>query len=369
MACVRYRRGRWIIDFYDQDGERRWYTMPKGSSKKDANIKKGELEKKVQKKTYITPKTLPLFSTVADDWLKSKVNIRENTKEGYRGHMETHLKPAFEGMKINQITLAVIEQFRATLLKTGTTVATTKKILSTLSQIMKYAVKHHYQDYNPVRDLERLQTPHNEDEEDLNILQPDQISSLVNATATPGDKVLLMVAALTGMRQGELFGLKWTDVDWINKQIHVKRTYNHGRFYGPKSKTSKRRIDIAPELVIELKKWRLVCPRGELDLVFPNSKGKPANKSNFLIRRFYPALASAGLPHMRFHDLRHTYAALLLDQGENIKYIQRQLGHSSIKVTLDIYGHLMSDVNQEAAAKLGSKIFGFNNGSSLPVAE
>ena len=167
-----------------------------------------------------------------------------------------------------------------------------------------------------------------------------------------------MTAALTGMRQGELFGLKWTDIDWINNQIHVKRTYNHGKFYDPKSKTSKRRIDMAPELVAGLKKWRLACPKGELDLVFPNENGKPENQSNFLRRRFYPILMSVDLPRIRFHDLRHTYCALLLDQGENIKYIQRQMGHSSIKVTLDIYGHLMSDVNQEAAIKLGSKIFG-----------
>jgi integrase len=92
--------------------------------------------------------------------------------------------------------------------------------------------------------------------------------------------------------------------------------------------------------------------------VFQNNKGKPENKSNFLPRRFHPALAAADLPRLRFHDLRHTYASLLLDQGENIKYIQRQLGHISIQVTMDIYGHLMEDVNQEAVIKLGSRIFG-----------
>jgi integrase len=332
--------------------------MPKGSSRKDANIKKGELEKKVQKKNYRAPETLPLFGVVADDWLASKVNVRENTKDSYRGHVEKHLKPAFEGVKIHQITLAVIERFRETLLKKRTTVATTKKILTTLSQIMKYAAKHNYQDYNPVRDLEVLQTPHNEDDEDPNILQPDQINTLVAAATTQRDKVLFMMAALTGMRQGELFGLKWSDVDWINKQVHVKRTYNHGRFYNPKSKSSRRSIDLAPQLVDELRKWKLACPKANLELVFPNEVGKPEHPSNFLRRRFYPALLAADLPQIRFHDLRHTYASLLIDQGENMKYIQRQLGHSSIKVTMDIYGHLMSDVNHEAATKLGNRILG-----------
>jgi len=359
MACVRYRRGRWVIDFYDQDGKRRWHTMPKGSTKKDANIKKGELEKSVRRKTYITPKKLPLFPAVADDWLNSKVNIRDNTKEGYKGHIEKHLKPFFKELKASQITYTVVEKYMISTLEKGVTPQTLRKILTTLSGIMKYAMKHRYIDHNPVRELER---PADErdggQDEELIILQPEEILALVNAAETRKDRALFMMAALTGMRQGEILGSKWTDIDWTNNQVHVRRTYNYGKFYDPKSKTSRRKIDLAPELVTELKKWRLACPKGKLDLVFSNAKGNPENKSNLLRRRFYPVLAAADLPHMRFHDLRHTYASLLLDQGENIKYIQRQLGHSSIQVTMDIYGHLMSDVNQEAAAKLGSRIFG-----------
>jgi len=359
MACVRYRRGRWIIDFYDQDGKRRWHTLPKGNTKKDANIKKGELEKSVRRKTYITPKKLPLFPAVAGDWLNNKLNIRDNTKEGYKGHLENHLNPHFGGLKIDQITYTVVEQYVTATLKKGTSPATLRKILVTLSGIMKYAMKHRYIDHNPVREIERpADDTSGEKNGEMSILQPGELLALVDAADSQKERVIYMVAGLTGMRQGEIFGLKWTDIDWINQQIHVKRTYNHGKFYEPKSKTSRRSIDLAPELVKELKMWQLACPKGELDLVFPNSKGRPENKANFLRRQFYPALASADLPHMRFHDLRHTYCALLLDQGENIKYIQRQMGHSSIQVTLDIYGHLMEDVNQEAAAKLGSRIFG-----------
>jgi integrase len=76
----------------------------------------------------------------------------------------------------------------------------------------------------------------------------------VDTAETQKDRALFMTAALTGMRQGEIFGLKWTDIDWVNKQVHVKQTYNHGRFYNPKSKTSRRKIDLALELVAELKK-------------------------------------------------------------------------------------------------------------------
>jgi integrase len=333
--------------------------MPKGSKKKDANIKKGELEKKVQQKIYRAPKNLPLFSDLADDWLNSKLNIRDNTKEGYKGHIDNHLKPAFEDLKIDQITFAVVEKYTVSALQKGTTPATLRKTLTTLSGIMKYAMKHRYIDHNPVREIDRPTDKRDGDQgEELIILQPKEILALVDAAETQKDRALFMTAVLTGMRQGEILGLKWSDIDWINNQVHVKRSYNHGKFYDPKSKTSRRKIDLAPELVIELKKWKLACPKGELDLVFPNGAGNPENKSNLMRRRFYPALASASLEHMRFHDLRHTYAALLLDQGENIKYIQRQLGHSSIQVTMDIYGHLMSDVNQKAAIKLGERVFG-----------
>ena len=126
----------------------------------------------------------------------------------------------------------------------------------------------------------------------------------------------------------------------------------------PKSKASRRKIDLAPELIHELKKWKLACPKGEKDLIFPTEEGTPENAANLLYRRFFPALRRAGLPRMRFHNLRHTYASLLIAQGQHPKYIQSQLGHSTINVTLDICGHLMEALNHEAAGKLGKTVLG-----------
>ena len=111
-------------------------------------------------------------------------------------------------------------------------------------------------------------------------------------------------------------------------------------------------------MMAELKRWRLACKPSELNLIFPNGAGEPLNHNNMVSRYFNPALKEAGLGHVRFHDLRHTYASLLIEQGENIKYIQSQLGHSSPTVTLNVYAHLMKPVNQTAALKLESSIFG-----------
>ena len=164
-------------------------------------------------------------------------------------------------------------------------------------------------------------------------------------------------AVMTGMREGELLGFQWDDIDWNLRQFYVRRTLQEGRFYEPKTKTSKRRIDVDSELLLELKKWKLRCPKGKLDLVFPNQVGKPMDATNMLKRIWYPTLRKAGLPKYRFHLLRHSNASLRIEAGQNIKYIQSQLGHSSIQVTMDIYGHLMNPVNNEEAVKLRETLY------------
>ena len=107
----------------------------------------------------------------------------------------------------------------------------------------------------------------------------------------------------------------------------------------------------------ELKRWRVACPPNELDLVFPAQGGGPLNHSVLLRKHFWPALKRAQLPRVRFHDLRHSYASLLIDQGENIKYIQKQMGHADPTITLKTYAHLMRDSNPESACKLENTLF------------
>jgi len=118
-----------------------------------------------------------------------------------------------------------------------------------------------------------------------------------------------------------------------------------GTIPDPKSKYSIRKVDLPDELAHELKKWKLACPKSDHDLVFPSAEGKMSCHENVVKRHFNPALRRAGLRHVSFHSLRHTNASIRIISGQNIKYIQTQLGHSSIKVTMDVYGHLFNDVN------------------------
>jgi integrase len=171
----------------------------------------------------------------------------------------------------------------------------------------------------------------------------------------------------TGARQGELLGLRWGDIDWETNQILIQRTFNNRRLFSPKTGSSRRKIDLGPAVITTLKRWKMACPPNDLNLIFPNKAGKHIDNSSMLRRHFRPALKAAGLPSVRFHDLRHAYASLLIAQGENIKYIQNQLGHASPTITLNVYAHLMKDRNPEAARRLENSVFG-DSGSKL-VAE
>jgi integrase len=222
---------------------------------------------------------------------------------------------------------------------------------------MAYAVRHKYIDYNPVRDAERPRD-NGKERSEIKVLKPIEIQALLEAVTEQEYKVLFLLAIMSGARQGELLGLKWGDLSFGTNQIHIQRTFTKGRFFDTKTRSSRRKIDLSPKVMLELKKWKLACPPSELDLIFPNNSGNPMNYSNMVKRYFINGLRQAKLPKIRFHDLRHTYSSLLIEQGENIKYIQSQLGHSSPMVTLNVYAHLMQTVNQEASCRLENRIFG-----------
>lgn len=359
MACLTTKRGRTVIDFYDQNGHRRQKTLPKGISKTEAKKILREIENQVEKGSFISSYKMPLFSKVAHAWFEYKMpDIRESTCIQYQGHISNHLNPFFGKARISRINFNSIEQYITHSHRSGVTPATLKKTLTTLGSILKYAMKKRYIDSNPIQEMERKRGSTSNGKKKIIVLQPEEICALIENARPLKYKVLFMTAVMTGMRAGELLGLKWDDIDFNVSQVNVKRTHNYGKFHEPKTQASIRSIDLSPMLIHELKKWKLACPPNELNLVFPNEKGRPIDYHNISKRYFWPALKRAGLQRIRFHDLRHTYAALLIDQGEHPKYIQSQLGHSSIKVTLDTYGHLMKDINAEAPRRLDEKIFG-----------
>jgi integrase len=360
MACISKRRGRWVMDFYDQHGKRQRVTLPEGTTKTQAREELRAIEEMVAKETFLPAKKTPLFSEVAKDWLDfKKPRLRETIWEVYEGYTRNHFQD-LDALKINRITIATVEKFITDRQAQGMNIGTLRKILVTLGQILSYSVKNKYIDFNPLREAERPREQANGHEvgDKVSILTPEQITTFLEHVPNQKHHTLFLMGIMTGARQGELLGLKWGDVDWESNQVLIQRTFTKGRFFTPKTRGSRRRIDLAPAVIRELRKWRLACPANNLDLVFPNEAAEPINYSNMVRRHFHPALRAAELPQIRFHDLRHIYASLLIAQGENVKYIQTQLGHSSPTVTLNVYAHLMRPSNQEAACRLENAIFG-----------
>ena len=358
MACITKRRGRYVIDCYDQNGKRYRKSMPEGTKKDTARKALHEIETKIERRTFILEKNTPLFSKVAEQWLEyKKTRCRSTTWEMYQGHLNNHFAD-LDNRRINLITTATIEKFITARQSQNMALATIRKIMVTLNQIMKYSVRHRLIDFNPVSDAERPKATGIIDEsKDMAILTPEEIRGLIEAEPDQKYKTLFLTAIMTGMRQGEIIGLKWSDVNFAARQINVRRTFNHGRFFEPKTKQSIRGIDLAPMLIKELAAWKLISTGQNDDLVFPSETETPICCFNMVRRHFEPALKKAKILHIKFHALRHTYASLLIEQGENIKYVQNQLGHASPTVTLNVYAHLMKKENQEAACRLENAIF------------
>jgi integrase len=186
----------------------------------------------------------------------------------------------------------------------------------------------------------------------------------------------VVTAIFTGMRVSELRGLTWGNVDLAEKVLRVRqRADAWGTLGSPKSRAGRRDIPLAPMIVNALKEWKLACPASDLDLVFPNGQGNVESYANIRTRGFVPLLETCGLtvhagdtddgepilkPRYGFHVLRHAAASLFIEQGWSPKRVQKILGHASIAMTMDTYGHLFHDPegDQDAMAQVEARLLG-----------
>jgi len=198
---------------------------------------------------------------------------------------------------------------------------------------------------------------------------PEQARRFLDAVKGDRLEALYILGLTTGMREGELFGLRWADVNLDAGAVYVVRQL--------KTRSARRQVLLASvavdALTRHLANQREECRQlgpawDEQGLVFPNTVGRPLHSSNFLQRSFYPLLERAGLPHIRFHDLRHSAATLLLGLGIHPKIVSEMLGHSQIGITLDLYSHVTATMQQEAVRAFEG-LFGSQLGSQEGVTE
>jgi integrase len=305
------------------------------------------------------------FAEFAKKWMSdyAKGTVKASTYESYDSVLRIHLLPFFGTIELSRITLEDVQRYVSTKQREGRVQPKTiNNTLVPLKEMFTHAVRWGYLRENPAHYVEKPRVPHRE----MDFLTKEEIHRLLSAVSQ--DRYPFFLTAIsTGMRLGELLAMKWSHIDWNRGVYFVKESLYKGRFVEPKSATSKRSINLPRTLleVLRTHKARQSERRLQIgekyldnDLMFCTAVGTPLDRGNVVKREFWPLLKKVGLRRIRFHDLRHTFATLLIDQGESPKYIQAQLGHASIQVTMDRYGHLLPDVHQQAAQRLDENLFG-----------
>jgi integrase len=303
--------------------------------------------------------TLLTLEKFVELWLSGKeLSRRPRTVFQYRKIANTHILPVMGSMKLKDIVPGHIKQLYAIKREEGTGARTLQIIHAVLHCALKQAVREGLLGRNPVDAIERPKV----EQAEFNVFNEKQARQFLMAATGSTFEAVYYLALTTGMRQGELLGLKWADVDWEKSTLHVQRQLQQveGKGYElvpPKTKAGKRQIKLGKVMLEQLmahrkrqelakafagKRWQ------ENDLIFPTTIGTPLDHKR-VTAEFKGLLQKAGLPEMRFHDLRHTSISLLLENGIPLNTVQKRAGHSKASVTADIYGHAMAGSQNQAA--------------------
>lgn len=297
-------------------------------------------------------------------WLENvaKPSVRTTTYIGYEMYVRLHLIPHLGGVQLSKLNTQQIQTMNSMMLQH----LSARSVCHNLT-VLKNALNQAVKTGLLVRNVAVLVDAPKVQRHEMQTLGPDQ-ARLFLETAR-GDRLgcLYLVAVTTGLRMGELLGLRWADVDLEGDRISVRAAISRRKgpwsFTEPKSASSRRSIVLAAQVASTLKEHRArqlderlaAGPRWhDHDLVFCTTIGTPLTSSNLHGRSFKPLLKKAGLPEIRFHDLRHTTASLLLREGEHPKVVQDLLGHSTIALTMDTYSHVMDGMRRSAARKMES---------------
>jgi len=366
----------WIVTRTAADGSKRydarWRIGPgkiKGKTftkKKAAENYLNTMVGRVQDGSYIEVQST-MMGDVFDRWLEHSLDVRvkegslkPSTAKSYKSMVAEHLRPAFGSYRSDRLTLAVVEQWRAGVaaqIAAGTMAPKFYVNLKNLLHAIVTWARHparRYLAHDPTAGMDRLRIPRAKKRPHY---QPEQVDALLRIAAeSPPDDTVIRVAVLSGLRRGELFALQWPDVDWgqgrDGGRLLVTRSIYQGAVSTPKTPDSVRAVDVPASLLRELEVYRAMYP-GE-GFIFRGEQGQPLDPDTWHRERLVPLLerAKLRLPGSGLHALRHTYTSLLAAQGEDVRYIADQLGHSSPRLTLDVYQHIFARARVEAMRKL-----------------
>lgn len=378
-------KSAWVVDYVDAAGKRRLKSF---KLKKQADAFAATASVEVREGTHVADSASATVAQAGAFWIASGENagLERSTVNQRRRHLRLHIEPLLGATLLSRLSVPVIRSFEDDLRAAGVSAAMVRKVLVSLGGILADAQERGLVAKNPVRDMRARRGSSERRAEKRHkgklkvgedIPTPAEIRAIVQA-ASGRWRPLLLTAIFAGLRSSELRGLRWEDVDLDRRTLHVRqRADEFGAIGRPKSEAGEREIPLPPIVVNTLREWRLACPKGPLNLVFPNGAGNVENQKNMLRRGLQPVQVKAGVcvptgevdkdgaPVMAakyggLHALRHFYASWCINRPQDgglglpLKVVQARMGHSSITMTADVYGHLFpraDDADEMAAAE------------------
>lgn len=386
---------RWVVDLADGNGNR---ARRQFDSRKEADAYRVEIENAMRTGTYRPDAAKVTVKEAAEMFLehcearqKRNERMTRHNLKGYEGHIYNYICPdparhagssrhkrlrsiecGLTMIRLGQLTTRSVSDFRDRLRDAGVSVPTTRKILCTLQQVLGYAISRDLIAVNVARGVRVIGR---RDEGARKIMPPtkETMRRLIEA-ADPDFRTLLIVASATGIRAGELRALRWKHLDFANNEVKIEtRVDAYGEEDVTKTAAGMRTVPLGNSVVTALKAWKLRSVFSEpTDLVFPNKRGRYVSHDNMVKRDFGPlfdVLAARHAedpvkhppapPRFNWHALRHFAISCWIEAGLAPKTVQTFAGHSSLQVTMDIYGHLFkSDDHTQAMNKIAGDLFG-----------
>lgn len=300
------------------------------------------------------------LASLGEEWLSVARDRKASGIASHRGHLRTHVNPVLGPILVTALTHEDCDRFvRAMAAKTHLSPATKMSAAITLSALMTFAVKKkRLRTDNPAlglsSELRNPNAPKHARLDSSDYFTQDEAPHLLATCREqfPEWYALVLLGLSTGLRLGEMLGLKWGAINWRGSFIHVSEAWVKGEWTSPKNR-SPRDVKMTPQLRAELRLRRMKRANRTDSLVFPSEAGTPMEHSNLRRRLWTPLLTRAGLHHRKMHAMRHTYASLNLQQGANVAWVQKQLGHRSMDITVNTYSHFMPSAATGEAERLG----------------
>ena len=355
----------WVAAYTDFEGTRRIRTFEK---KHEAVAYHASVSTELRSGLHVPDSQSVTVAEAGRLWLEGgeAAGLERSTLDYYRQHLERHITPLIGAVKLSRLTVPMVRAFEDKLALDRSPVMVRKARIS-LGALLTDAQDRGLVKQNVVhargrrrsKDARVAARQNGKLKVGIDIPSPDEIRAII-AAASDGRRPVLLSDIFTGLRISELRGLRWDDVDLKRGELHVRQRADRYNVIGkPKSAAGERTVPLPPTLVSTLREWKLACPNGEMGLVFPAADGSVESYVNITRHVLNPTLVAAGIAgKYGWHSLRHFYASWCInrkvDGGLELppKMVQQRMGHASIAITMDVYGHLFpsGDDGAELAA-------------------